>query len=117
MVYLTYNGNLKYFEDGLFKSFNAISNAKYSQLYGMKQNIYAFTSEGLLVIIDFETINYKLASEYQIFDFNFDICRADISSCLSNSNYLCLPIEVYNRNSDFYKKKDGKEHKFEREIN
>lgn len=83
----------------------------------MKQNIYAFTSEGLLVIIDFETINYKLASEYQIFDFNFDICRAAISSCLSNSNYLCLPIEVYNRNSDFYKKKDGKEHKFEREIN
>ena len=78
----------------------------------MKQNIYAFTSEGLLVIIDFETINYKLASEYQIFDFNFDICRSAICSSLSTSNYLCLPIET----KDTYSRKDGREHRFEREI-
>lgn len=51
-------------------------------MFGMRQNVYAFV-ENLLVVIDFETINYKLASEFQVFDFNHEICSNFIVSNLS----------------------------------
>jgi hypothetical protein len=104
-VFLTKKRDIKYFEDGLFKKFN-LGGLKFNCLLGMRQTIYAL-SGNLLVIIDFETINYKLASEYQIFEFNFEICDANLANILSLTNYLCLPLEFCYRkdfSSDLYMK-------------
>ena len=66
-MFLTVDGGLKYFEDGLFKKFNMMG-VKFLNIFGMRQNIYAIT-ENKLLVIDFGTINYKLASDYQVYDF------------------------------------------------
>jgi hypothetical protein len=107
-VFLTKKRDIKYFEDGLFKKFN-LGGLKFNCLLGMRQTIYAL-SGNLLVIIDFETINYKLASEYQIFEFNFEICDANLANILSLTNYLCLPLEFcYTKDfsNDLYMKSKG----------
>ena len=90
-VALDLYGDLFYFEENLFKKYE--TEYKFKHISGMRQNIYAFTDQKLL-IFDFGNISLKGCSEVLVYNFKFSVESIfnDIS-LYTNSNSLCLNIE------------------------
>lgn len=91
-VMLDGKGCVWFFQDYRFVRYDIDLN--FSHIFGMRQNVYAFSDNSKLAIFDFGSVNLKVNSEVSVYDFEFSVdCIFNEMITFSNSNTLCLNVD------------------------
>ena len=91
-VVLDNSGCVWFFQDYEFVRYDI--DLGLTHIFGMRQNVYAFSDSGKLAIFDFGNVNLKVSSEVSMYDFEFSVdCIFNEMITFSNSNTLCLNVD------------------------